>query len=144
MSASTSTLTITHIKKRDGRLAPFDQGKIAAAIAKAFDATYKPGSEAVAAQLAEEVRALLEVEGEARPEVEHVQDLVERVLMENGYVQTAKAYILYRDDRSRAREMNTRLMKIYEDITFAAAKDSDIKRENANIDGDLGGRQGVL
>ena len=56
--------------------------------------------------------------------------------MDNGYVQTAKAYILYRSERSRAREMNTRLMKIYEDITFSSAKDSDIKRENANIDGD--------
>ena len=39
--------------------------------------------------------------------------------MDNGYVQTAKAYILYRSERSRAREMNTRLMKIYEDITFS-------------------------
>ena len=56
--------------------------------------------------------------------------------MDNGYVQTAKAYILYRSERSRAREMNTRLMKIYEDITFSTAEDSDIKRENANIDGD--------
>ena len=56
--------------------------------------------------------------------------------MDNGYIQTAKAYILYRSERNRAREMNTRLMKIYEDITFSSAKDSDIKRENANIDGD--------
>ena len=56
--------------------------------------------------------------------------------MDNGYVQTAKSYILYREERSRAREMNTRLMKTYEDITFSKAKDSDIKRENANIDGD--------
>ena len=68
--------------------------------------------------------------------MEHIQDIVERVLMDNGYVQTAKAYILYRSERNRAREMNTRLMKIYEDITFSSAKDSDIKRENANIDGD--------
>ena len=79
---------------------------------------------------------MLEVEGKDCPEVEHIQDIVERVLMDNGYVQTAKAYILYRSERSRAREMNTRLMKIYEDITFSSAKDSDIKRENANIDGD--------
>ena len=63
-------------------------------------------------------------------------DLVERVLMDNGYVQTAKSYILYREERSRAREMNTRLMKTYEDLTFQSAKDNDIKRENANIDGD--------
>jgi ribonucleoside-triphosphate reductase len=56
--------------------------------------------------------------------------------MDNGYVTTAKAYIIYRDQRSRRREMNTRLMQTYEEITFADAKDSDVKRENANIDGD--------
>ncbi len=76
------------------------------------------------------------MEGGETPDVEHVQDIVERVLMDNGYVQTAKAYILYRAERSRIREMNTRLMQTYEEITFAEAKDSDVKRENANIDGD--------
>jgi ribonucleoside-triphosphate reductase len=68
--------------------------------------------------------------------VEQVQDVVERVLIEKGFVLTAKAYILYRAERSRVREMNTRLMKTYEDITFTDAIDSDIKRENANINGD--------
>ena len=70
------------------------------------------------------------------PTVEEVQDTVERVLIENGFVRTAKSYILYRAERSRVREMNTRLMRIYEDITNKAAVDSDIKRENANINGD--------
>ena len=70
------------------------------------------------------------------PSVEEVQDTVERVLIENGFVRTAKSYILYRAERSRIREMNTRLMRIYEDITNKAAIDSDIKRENANINGD--------
>ena len=129
-------MTLTKIRKRDGRLADFNEGKIAGAIDKAFRATYKPGKEAEAKRLADEVLSILEVEGEKQPDVEHIQDLVERVLMDNGYIQTAKAYILYREERSRAREMNTRLMKTYEDITFSAAKDSDIKRENANIDGD--------
>ncbi|MEG2119942.1 MAG: anaerobic ribonucleoside-triphosphate reductase, partial [Pseudoflavonifractor sp.] len=129
-------MTITNIKKRDGRLVAFDEEKIVHAITKAFDATYKPGYDDTAKRLADEVMSILEVEGIPQPEVEHVQDLVERVLMDDGYIQTAKAYILYRSDRSRSREMNTRLMKIYEDITFTAAKDSDIKRENANIDGD--------
>ncbi|QNL43328.1 anaerobic ribonucleoside triphosphate reductase [Oscillibacter hominis] len=129
-------MTITKIRKRDGRMAEFDQEKIARAIGKAFDATYKPGQTEAARQLAAEVASILEVEGIDEPEVEHIQDLVERVLMDNGYIQTAKAYILYRNERSRAREMNTRLMKIYEDITYADAIDSDIKRENANIDGD--------
>ncbi|MCF0122543.1 MAG: anaerobic ribonucleoside triphosphate reductase [Ruminiclostridium sp.] len=127
---------ILQIRKRDGRLVPFHENKIAEAINKAFEATYKPGYGEVAAQLAHEVASILEVEGGECPDVEHIQDIVERVLMDNGYVQTAKAYILYRSERSRAREMNTRLMKIYEDITFSSAKESDIKRENANIDGD--------
>ena len=129
-------MTMTSIRKRDGRVAPFDEGKIAGTITKAFDATYKPGYGETALRLADEVVSILELEGEPQPDVEHIQDLVERVLMDNGYVQTAKAYILYRNERSKAREMNTRLMKVYEDITFSAAKDSDIKRENANIDGD--------
>ena len=129
-------MTISSIRKRDGRLMPFDEEKIVHAITKAFDATYKPGHEDTARKLADEVLSILEVEGNQQPDVEHIQDLVERVLMDDGYIQTAKAYILYRSDRSRVREMNTRLMKIYEDITFSAAKDSDIKRENANIDGD--------
>ena len=127
---------VQQIRKRDGRVVPFHENKIADAINKAFAATYKPGYEETAAKLAHEVASVLEVEGKDCPEVEHIQDIVERVLMDNGYVQTAKAYILYRSERSRAREMNTRLMKIYEDITFSSAKDSDIKRENANIDGD--------
>ena len=129
-------MTVTKIRKRDGRLADFNEGKIAQAITKAFNATYKPGQEETAQRLAEEVLSILDVEGCQQPDVEHIQALVERVLMDNGYVQTAKAYILYRDQRSRAREMNTRLMKTYEDITFSAARESDLKRENANIDGD--------
>ena len=127
---------IQQIRKRDGRLVPFDEEKIALAIEKAFTATYKPGYGETADKLAREVVSILEVEGQENPEVEHIQDLVERVLMDNGYIQTAKAYILYRSERSRSREMNTRLMKIYEDITFSSAAESDIKRENANIDGD--------
>ena len=70
------------------------------------------------------------------PSVEQVQDVVERVLIEKGFVRSAKAYILYRAERSRVREMNTRLMKVFEDIASNDAVDSDIKRENANINGD--------
>ncbi len=129
-------MAITSIKKRDGRTVAFDAEKIASAITKAFDATYKPGNAQVAERLAGEVSSILEIEGREQPDVEHIQDIVERVLMDNGYVQTAKAYILYRAERSKVREMNTRLMQTYEEITFAEARDSDVKRENANIDGD--------
>ena len=87
-------MTLSKIRKRDGRLAEFNEEKIAQAINKAFRATYKPDKEEVARRLADEVLSILEVEGEGQPDVEHIQDLVERVLMDNGYVQTAKAYIL--------------------------------------------------
>ena len=65
-----------------------------------------------------------------------VQDTVEKMMIENGHARTAKEFILYRAERTRHREMNTKLMKIYEDLTFKSAKDNDVKRENANIDGD--------
>ena len=127
---------IAGIKKRDGRTVPFDISKIAKAIDKAFCATYKTDKCLEAERLAGKVLDLLESEGDPAPGVEHIQDIVERVLIEHGYVKTAKAYIIYRAERSRSREMNTRLMKIYEDITFSNSSESDIKRENANIDGD--------
>ena len=129
-------MAIEKLRKRDGRLVEFDPEKIAGAINKAFVATYKPGHEDVARKLAGDVVSILEVDGVDIPDVEHVQDIVEKVLMDSGYVQTAKAYILYRNERSRAREMNTRLMKVYEDITFSNSADSDVKRENANINAD--------
>ncbi|MDO4750087.1 MAG: anaerobic ribonucleoside triphosphate reductase [Eubacteriales bacterium] len=127
---------LSYIIKRDGRQVPFDAEKITDAISKAFAATYKPDSRDIAARLTNEVCVVLDKEGVEAPEVEHVQDVVERILMDNGYVQTAKAYILYRAERSKVREMNSRLMQTYEEITFADAKDSDVKRENANINAD--------
>ncbi|MDR2665478.1 MAG: anaerobic ribonucleoside triphosphate reductase [Oscillospiraceae bacterium] len=129
-------MSVSNIKKRDGRLVPFDMSKISDAIEKAFNATYRPDGRELAAPLARDVVSILELEGAAEPDVEHIQDIVEKVLMDNGYITTAKAYILYREGRNRRRQMNTRLMQIYEEITFADARDSDIKRENANIDGD--------
>ena len=61
---------------------------------------------------------------------------MEKILIENGHARTAKEFLLYRAERTRIRDMNTRLMRIYSDLTFKDAKENDIKRENANIDGD--------
>ena len=129
---------ITSIKKRDGRIVLFDQEKIEQAIEKSFMASGSQKSQETAQELAGVVVQEIERDENlpAVPSVEQVQDVVERVLIEKGFVLTAKAYILYRAERSRVREMNTRLMKTYEDITFTDAIDSDIKRENANINGD--------
>ncbi|MBR5226092.1 MAG: anaerobic ribonucleoside triphosphate reductase [Clostridia bacterium] len=125
------------IRKRDGRLVEYNEGKIAKAIERAFRAVNSAKGEAEAARLAEKVtREVDRDESIAMPTVEFVQDKVEQVLIDGGYVKTAKAYILYRAERSRVREANTRLMGILQDITFKAAAESDVKRENANIDGD--------
>ena len=126
---------LTSIEKRDGRTVQFDLKKITDAIFKAAQAIGGNDYEA-AQELAKKVRDHLEKETQATPTVEHVQDVVEKILIENGHARTAKEFILYRAERTRVREMNTRLMKIYEDLTFKAAKDNDVKRENANIDGD--------
>lgn len=123
---------ITTIQKRDGRLAHFDINKIANAIQKAFSSTVGKKDYTVCLQLAQKVCEHLQMES---PSVEQIQDTVEKVLIENGHINTAKAYILYRAERTRIRNMNSRLMKTFEDITYKDVNDSDIKRENANIDG---------
>ncbi|MEG2481116.1 MAG: anaerobic ribonucleoside triphosphate reductase [Clostridia bacterium] len=129
---------IVSIKKRDGRIVPFNKEKIEQAIAKSFMASSSQKSAETAEELASLVVAQLDSDESvpAVPTVEQVQDEVERVLIEKGFVRSAKSYILYRAERSRVREMNTRLMKIFEDIAYKDAADSDIKRENANINGD--------
>ena len=127
---------IEQIIKRDGRTAPFDLDKIANAI---FGAAQSVGGQdyEMAHELAEQVEKELEkTVSEKIPTVEQIQDTVETVLIESGHARTAKEYILYRNERTRVREMNTRLMKVYEDLTFKSSIENDIKRENANIDGD--------
>ncbi len=128
-------MMMTGIKKRDGREVDFDPSKIATAINKAFTATTGSKPENVCMALAEEVEQIFDMAGNTSPSVEQVQDIVEKVLIDHGYVRTAKSYILYRAERSRIRDMNNRLMKTFEDITFKDTNESDIKRENANIDG---------
>jgi ribonucleoside-triphosphate reductase len=127
---------ITKILKRDGREVPFNNEKITNAIYKATIAAGEEDYEKAMA-LAEKVVEKLHKDPNIQvPSVEDIQDIVERVLIEEGLTQTAKKYILYRAERTRIREMKTRLMKTYEDITFKESKDNDLKRENANIDGD--------
>ncbi len=127
--------SIKKIIKRDGRMADFDVDKITEAIYKAAKVLGGKDRE-MSAYLARQVELyLLEVCHNATPTVEQIQDAVEKILIENGHARTAKEYILYRAERTRVREMNTKLMRIYEDLTFKEAKDNDVKRENANIDG---------
>ena len=92
------------MRKRDGRLVPFNRSKIADAIFKAAQAV---GGEdrVLAEELAGVVTMFLERNfPDAPPTIEEIQDTVEKVLIEMGHARTAKAYILYRDRRARARE----------------------------------------
>ncbi len=126
-----------YIIKRDGRKVEYEEKKIASAILSAFEAADSAKGADEAQRLARMVtREVNRDESIDLPTVEGVQDMVEKVLIDEGYAKTAKAYILYRAERSRAREAKTRLMHILQDITFKDAADSDVKRENANIDGD--------
>ena len=127
---------IQTIIKRDGRCVLFDVDKIASAIFKAAQALGGNDYE-TAKTLAGQVAAYLnERYGDESPSVEQIQDAVERTLVESGHARTAKEYILYRAQRTRVRDMGTRLMKTYEELTYKSADENDIKRENANIDGD--------
>ena len=127
--------SIQKIVKRDGRTVDFDVNKIADAIFKAAKVLGGRDRE-MSVYLAKQVELyLLEVCHNQIPTVEQIQDAVEKILIENGHARTAKEYILYRAERTRVRNMNSKLMKIYEDLTFKEAKENEIKRENANIDG---------
>lgn len=127
---------INTIIKRDGRTMNFDLEKISQAIFKAAQAIGGKDYEQAKNLALQVQQELEETMGDTPPTVEQVQDTVEHVLIKNGHSRTAKKYILYRAQRTRVREMNTTLMKIYEDLTFKNAAENDIKRENANIDGD--------
>lgn len=126
---------INEIIKRDGRIANFNEGKIIEAIRKSFQSLgytlpyfyYETISQKVVNRLNMNFIS---------PSVEEIQDMVEEVLIENNFIDVAKAYIIYRAERSKARQMNSELMKTYEDIVFKDSKDSNIKRENANINSD--------
>ena len=124
------------IVKRDGREVPYDITKIEKAIDKAMQACGRNNPQE-SRRIAELVEQKLQAQFTgATPGIENIQDTVETVLMENGYAFVSKKYILYRAERSRNREMNTKLMRVYDEITFSDAKASDMKRDNANIDGD--------
>lgn len=124
------------IVKRDGKIVDFNLDKITDAIAKAGAATEEFKHDR-AAQLSEKVVKLAEETVKERtPTVEQIQDLVEKVLMDSSFKRTAKAYITYRQDRNKTRNAKSNLMGIYKTIAIAdASEDSDVKRSNANVDG---------
>lgn len=95
----------TYIKKRDGRRVAFHRAKIMSAIERAGLETGE-FSETIADRLTDKVLMRAEKEIDAKvPTVEQIQDIVEEVLLESCYRQTAKAYIIYRDQHKKLREI---------------------------------------
>jgi len=92
------------IKKRDGRVVPFDAAKITSAVAKAGHATGE-FDESVASRLTLKVLNLAQQVSSGVPSVEEIQDIVEEVLIASPYRLTVKAYIIYRDQHARIREI---------------------------------------
>lgn len=131
---------ITKIRKRDGREDHFIPERITRAIFLAATQVAKEeGTEAdysTAEYLTDRVVSLLNREyKDAIPSVEQVQDAVVKVLIETGHAKTSEKYILYRAERTNIRNMKTRLMRSIKEITFSDSNESDLKRDNANIDG---------
>lgn len=123
------------IIKRDGRKEIFDKSKIVNAIAKAFKSASQDEKEAE--KIAEIViKNIDEKFVNTIPMVEDIQDEIERVLIKENKPEVAKLFIVYRAERSKYRQNHSDLMNTLNDITFKDSKDNDLKRENANIDGD--------
>lgn len=131
---------IRFIVKRDGRKVSFNEDKISNAISKALtsihpdDKSITPYENELIDKLTRKVISELEKQNLQEPTVENTQDIIEKVLMNEGLDQEAKNFILYRQNRTNVRTYNTELTKIYRDLTSKSTADMDLKRENANID----------
>lgn len=126
---------VKYVYKRDGRKKEFDSSRIKIAITKAINASTNENINSNKLF----IEVLNEIETKFKndiPTVENIQDIVEDVLIKNQLTEVSKAYILYREKRNKIRNKNTRLMKTFKDITFSKSDESDLKRENANINAD--------
>jgi len=122
------------IRKRDGRLVPFEENKITEAIIKAVSAVGGRDLDKARA-ISHQVVGILEVfyKDERIPTVENVQDLVEKCLIENGHAKVAKAYILYRKQHETLRETREFMKKSIEAIDSYLTQEDWRVNENANM-----------
>lgn len=118
---------IKWVQKRDGRIVPFRAEKIADAIfaaAKAVGGEDRRQAEVLAGQVIHLLQQA--VLAQEAPQVEDIQDLVEKVLIEQGHARTAKAFILYRNQRTRIREAKSELMDAVSEIFQEAGGDAQL------------------
>ena len=131
---------LEYIRKRDGRIVKLNEDRITRAIFKAASEVAKEEGVAPSYEISEEltqsvIKILSSKFRDTIPGVEDIQNIVVKVLIEGGHARTSEKYITYRNERSRIRNSRTRLMKSISEITFEDASNANIKRENANIDG---------
>ena len=119
---------IQTVRKRDGRIVGYNEEKIKAAIRKAMMQTELGEDEPLIQRISDHIG----MRGKEQMSVEDIQDLVELELMESPRKEVAKKYIAYRDQRSIARRSKTRAMF----LEIIEAKNTDITRENANMNAD--------
>lgn len=129
---------IYKVIKRDGTDVAFEAAKIKDAVFRAATACdiREAAAQSVAGDVCNKVVDQLELVHADKADIESIQDLVESTLIDLGYGAIAKAYILYRQKRTDARERKSHIMKNMFDLTFRDAVESDNQRENANIDAD--------
>ncbi|HUM82437.1 MAG TPA: ribonucleoside triphosphate reductase [Lachnospiraceae bacterium] len=129
-----------NVVKRDGKIVDFDLSKITDAIKKAFDATKMQYSDDMLGMLGLRVTSNFQNKiknGEIT--VEDIQDSVENVLIECGYNEVAKAYILYRKQREKVRNLNSSMVS-YKDIIDSYVKVRDWRvKENSTVTYSVGG-----
>jgi ribonucleoside-triphosphate reductase len=131
---------IAKVKKRDGTIADFDQSKITNAIFKAITATGQ-GDGNRSRKLSDKVVQILSRRFKKNeiPNVEQIQDIIEEVLVLEGFVETAKAYIIYREQRRRIREAITISEEAVERMDQYLEKLDWEVQENANMSFSLQG-----
>lgn len=132
---------ITTVQKRDGRLVPFDKSKIVTAILKAFIAVDGAGvkDDDYVRLKAENIADYIEKSGTSPAFVQDIQDLVEKGLMSTKRKDVAKAYVIYRQERTQMRNLNSNFNKLVKEKLMA----SNVQNQNANVDQhSFGGRRG--
>ncbi len=131
-SIAEENIGIKNVTKRDGTLAPFDSTKIYNAISKAGANTKEFGEEESWLLTAQVLKVLKHKFSESLPSIEQIQDVVEQVLISANYFTTAKAYILYRDQRNRTRQDKKVVVDVESSINEYLEKLDWRINENAN------------
>lgn len=126
---------IKNVIKRDNRRRKFNIVKVYTAIENAFKSINEKYTEEDIDQLVDEVVENISANDAKSAKVEDIQNVIEKTLMKSGFGAVAKAFILYRDERNRARETKSEIVKTIKEITESDIKSSNILRDNANESG---------